>query len=589
MDSEYGFDISADGRFFAFSSNINGGWEIFEFDTVTKSSPAQLTTGAGGKFAPRYSPAGDKLVFACDLDGSENFQFQVLERSSGKTRKMEVPESLSLQPSCGWSPDGSQIAVLAIGEDGNEIGLLDVNVGSYTTFFILDEPPVELDWSPDGRLLAVQVEVEGSNHALGLLSKPGLEIKWVMKGDTRLNAIHPSISPDGKHLAFSNDDQGFYDICSLDLASGELRWRTRGVGEKTRPCWSPDGQTLAFLHTEGATTSLVTLDLKTTQLKVVGLASGVYARPKFAPSGDKLIALFEDPSHPPFVQEIPLSITDKSKSPVNLSQSSSFKNIVSPQEISYPSPDGVAIPALLYEPVEVDGQALHPAVIVIHGGPDWHFQAGWNPLMAYLAGLGWLVLAPNYRGSTGYGKGWLNASRYQMGKLDSGDVNAGADHLVNKYHADPKSLAVIGRSHGGYLVMCCLTQRPELWCAGSAMVPVMNLFTSHERSRQDLQHWNIQNYGDPLENKALWIERSPYFFLEKVQSPVQIISGGRDVRCPPEDAQQAHLKLLELGKSSEFLLYQDEGHVFMKQENILDADRRIVEFLQSVFQGKDLV
>lgn len=583
VDSEYGFELSADGNSIAFSSNVHGGWEIFELGMTAKDIPTQITDGIGGKFAPRYSPSGDKLAYACDPDGSENFKFHVFDKVSGKNQLLKVPSHLSLQPNCAWSPDGSQIAVMAIREDGNEIGLLNVDNGNYSTLVQLPGPPVDLAWSPDGCNLAVQVEAEGSNHAIALISLPSMNVRWLLDGDARLNAIHSAWSPDARQLAFSCDSQGFYDICTWDLESNGLRWLTNGKDEKTRPCWSADGRYMTFLVGKDCYTELATLDLNNSQLEALGLSTGVYHHPQFNPSSDKIFAIYEAPDQPPYLQEITFLKNSNSKYPVGVFQPSHFKNLVSPREITYPSPDSVDIPSLLFEPAGSDVCTLPPAVVIIHGGPDWYFQAGWNPLMSYLVGMGWLVLAPNYRGSTGYGKDWLNASRYQMGKMDCEDVMAGADYLVDQHLADPSRLAVIGRSHGGYLVMCCLTQRPALWRAGSAIVPVMNLFTSHEKSRQDLQHWNIQNYGDPVENKALWIERSPYFFLDRITSHLQIICGGRDVRCPPEDAYQAHLKLLELGKSSNFVQYPDEGHIFMKEENIIDANQRIVNFLQISF------
>jgi dipeptidyl aminopeptidase/acylaminoacyl peptidase len=127
--------------------------------------------------------------------------------------------------------------------------------------------------------------------------------------------------------------------------------------------------------------------------------------------------------------------------------------------------------------------------------------------------------------------------------------------------------------------MVCLTRFPELWCAGSALVPFTNWFKSHEDSREDLQHWNIENMGDPKEHYERWYNASPYFFLEGVRAPVQMICGGRDPRCPASDSLAARDKLLELGKRVDFLLYEEEGHTFLKIENVLDAETKRVAFL----------
>ena len=132
--------------------------------------------------------------------------------------------------------------------------------------------------------------------------------------------------------------------------------------------------------------------------------------------------------------------------------------------------------------------------------------------------------------------------------------------------------------------MTCLTQFPELWCGGSAVVPFMNWFKSHEESREDLQHWNIENMGDPEENHQRWYNASPYFFLDLVSAPVQLICGGNDPRCPASDSVDARDKLAELGKDVELLLYEGEGHLFLQMDNLIDSEVRRAEFLAKVLE-----
>ena len=203
----------------------------------------------------------------------------------------------------------------------------------------------------------------------------------------------------------------------------------------------------------------------------------------------------------------------------------------------------------------------------------------WHPLAAHMVSRGWIVLAPNYRGSTGYGRAWQTANIMDIGGVDTRDIVAGSGYLASNGYADPERIALTGQSHGGYLTMTCLTQFPDLWAAGSAVVPFLNFFTSHENSRPDLQHWDIENMGDPLENYERWRQASPYFFLERLESPVQLICGANDPRCPASDSIEAADRLKELGKSYDFVLYPDEGHGFLKIENVIDHEIRRVNFL----------
>ncbi|MCJ7715844.1 MAG: alpha/beta fold hydrolase, partial [Anaerolineales bacterium] len=248
-----------------------------------------------------------------------------------------------------------------------------------------------------------------------------------------------------------------------------------------------------------------------------------------------------------------------------------------PEEISYPGLDGAEVPALLYQPHQKDN--LPPAVVYIHGGPNWLTQITWDPLIQHMVSRGWVVLAPNYRGSTGYGREWMNANRFDLGGIDTADVVAGADYLADKKISDSTRIAVTGRSWGGYLTMTCLTQYPDKWAAGSAAVPFLNWFTSHENSREDLQHWDRENFGDPVTNHKLWYERSPFFFLDRVQAPLQLICGAQDVRCPASESKQAYEKLIDLGKECEYHLFPDEGHSLLKVENQIKAKQQRADFL----------
>jgi dipeptidyl aminopeptidase/acylaminoacyl peptidase len=288
-----------------------------------------------------------------------------------------------------------------------------------------------------------------------------------------------------------------------------------------------------------------------------------------------MVCTFDSPSQPRDLWMIDVEQGTSIQLTKSMPDEFSNQKFILPDEIYYDGMDGVQVPALLFRPKQIPA----PAVVIIHGGPNWHYSAEWDPVMAYLASRGYVVLAPNYRGSTGYGRDWQYAARYDMGGVDTQDVAAGANYLVDEGLAVENKIAVTGRSHGGYLTMTCLTMYPELWCGGSAVVPFLNWLESHENSREDLRHWNIENMGDPKENYQRWYNASPYFFLDRVKAPVQLICGANDPRCPASDSIDARDKLLELGKEVELLLYEDEGHAFLKSENVLDAEMKRVDFL----------
>ncbi len=386
----------------------------------------------------------------------------------------------------------------------------------------------------------------------------------------------------GPRLAFASNVHGWFDIGLYELTTGAITWLTAGAGDKEAPAWSPDGRKLACVVGHGPTHQLALLDVDGGRMETYQIAPGVHYRPAFTPDGRGVILGFDNPTPPCDLWY--LSVDDGSLRPLTHSLPPALRDapFVLPDQVCYPSLDGARVPALLYRPPAHARNRGAPAVVYVHGGPNWLAQVTWDPLVQHMVSRGWVVLAPNYRGSTGYGRAWQEANRQDLGGGDTQDVVAGADYLVAQGLADPGRIAVTGRSWGGYLTMTALTRYPDRWAGGSAVAPFLNWFTGHAQARADLQHWDRENMGDPEHDRERYRERSPFFFLDRVAAPVQLICGAHDVYCPATESIQARDRLLELGKSCDLVLYPDEGHVFLQTENVVDAEKRRVAFLARV-------
>jgi dipeptidyl aminopeptidase/acylaminoacyl peptidase len=584
VNAETGFDLSPDGKNISFSWNISGSWELYEAQLDGTGNPVCKTTGPGGKFSPRYSPDGFRLAYAQDLDGSESYHIHIIDLVHQTQMDLTPTITFPLHPHYDWSPDGQEIAYLSIEPDIYGVYVLSIKDNSTRQICIFDQPLRDICWSPDGTYLAVEEETAGSDSSIILVSlESGNKRSITLDGEV-INAKNPSWSPDGSELTFSCDLKGFYDIGILNICSDNIKWLTSGKAEKTHPTWSPDGKQIAYIHSVGSIAKLNLLTIGDDTPLSYSILNGVYYLPAFTPDGNQIVVTFENPRHPPDLWIF--SLLDGKFSQLTDSMPETLREFkfVMPEEILYPGLDGENVPALLYRPHKnlKDIEKNRPAIVNIHGGPDWLYQMIWNPFMSYLANKGWTVLAPNYRGSTGYGRDWQIASRYKMGQVDTEDIIAGAEYLIRENLSHPARIIVTGRSHGGYLTMMCLTKRPDLWAGGSAVVPFLNLFSSHEESRQDLKHWNIENFGDPVENHDRWVEGSPYFFLDKIKTPVQFIASANDIRCPASDAIAAHKKLKELSIKSELIVFPDEGHELLKIENIVESYRSQRNFFNRV-------
>jgi len=611
------FDISPDDSKIAFAWNKTGEWQIYEMALLPsplgrragdEGKIKTITFGIGGKFNPRYSPDGSRLAYVLDIDGSESYHLVVYDFATKQHTDLTPNISHALQPNFCWSPDGSQLAFLSDEHGHFSAYTMSANGGDVKLILDTGHPAWQVEWSPDGKHLAVCCEMRGQDYGIFIVemchserqrrvSDNVVEILRSAQNDI-INAHAPCWSPDGSKLAFHSDLNGWFDIGVYELATKEIIWLTKSEGDSQSPVLiqkQASGFHICYTQSEGAVnwieihsiTDDETLRLRSSQRTLLTplsakyqIGKGIHSGIKFTSDLKQMVTTFSSPSQSPDLWMIDVESGESTQLTNSMPDELSSEEFVMPEEIVYAGTDGVEVPALLFCPKQTPA----PAVVVIHGGPNWHYSAEWNPMMAHFASRGYVVLCPNYRGSTGYGRDWQYAARFDMGGVDTRDVAAGAKYLIENGLAMEGKIAVTGRSHGGYLTMTCLTQFPELWCAGSAIVPFMNWLKSHEESREDLQHWNIENMGDPKENYERWYNASPYFFLDRVNAPVQLICGGNDPRCPASDSMDARDKLVELGKEVELLLYEDEGHSFLKIENVIDSELRCAEFLAKVLE-----
>ncbi|MBU0511564.1 MAG: S9 family peptidase [Chloroflexi bacterium] len=589
VEPDLGFDISPDSSRAAFSWNKTGRWEIYVLDLGGDSPPQQISTGEGAKFAPRWRPDGAQLAYALDLDGGENYDIYIYDMAAGSHTNITPDTPEALTSSFAWSPDGEQMAFCSDKAGRFDTYIMPSTGGSPRKVLDAPHPDWQVTWSPDGRHLAVISEGAGQDYWITIVPAGGSEPFPIAIGGKPICAKDACWSPDGKRLAFASNLSGQFEIGLFEIETQTIIWVTSGDGEKEHPDWISGGQ-LVYVISRGPKCELAFQNLDEKTPATFQVESGVVYRPRVAPQRDQILFIFDNPRHPCDLWSF--SLTEKSFRQITHSLPAEFdqEKFFLPQEVWYPGLDGVDVPALLYNlpkacPERSEGSkpagglTRPPAVLYIHGGPNWLTQITWDPLVQHIVSRGWVMLAPNYRGSTGYGKEWQLASRFDLGGVDTQDVVAGADYLIREEIADPERIAVTGRSWGGYLTMTCLTQYPDKWAAGSAVVPFLNWFTSYENSRQDLQHWDRENFGDPLTNHKLWYERSPFFFLDRIQAPVQLICGAHDVRCPPSESQQAYEKLISLGKECEYSLYPDEGHSFLKIENQIKVKQQRANFL----------
>ena len=312
----------------------------------------------------------------------------------------------------------------------------------------------------------------------------------------------------------------------------------------------------------------------------IALGAGELWSARFSPNG-KHIALLHSSGDSPYeiliydIQEGELrQITNCLEGKIKR------EDLVQPQLVVYDSFDQTRVSAFVYVPHNIEADASHPAIVYPHGGPTGQYTNAWDKEVQFLVSQGYVLIAPNVRGSTGLGKEFQDANKGDLGGNDLRDVVAAADFLKQSGFVDPKRIVIAGRSYGGYLTLMALTKYPEIWAAGVAIVPFANWFTMDEQTDPALQSYLRGLMGDPVTNAELWRDRSPFFFANQMKAPALLIAGEHDIGCPPEEIQQMAEAIRQAGGIVETKIYQEEGHWLFTREHEIDLLERIGGFLQ---------
>lgn len=256
-------------------------------------------------------------------------------------------------------------------------------------------------------------------------------------------------------------------------------------------------------------------------------------------------------------------------------------SMASVRPITYRARDGLVIHGYLTLPNGVQAKAL-PVVVNPHGGP-WHRDGwGFNPEVQFLANRGFAVLQMNFRGSTGYGRAFWEASFRQWGGTMQDDITDGVRWLIGQGIADPRRVAIYGGSYGGYAVLAGLTKTPELYACGIDYVGVSNLFTFMQTIPPYWKPFLAMMYemvGDPERDRAMLTERSPALNAERIRAPLLIAQGARDPRVAKNESDQMVAALKARGIEVPYIVKDNEGHGFHNEENRFEFYEAMEAFL----------
>jgi dipeptidyl aminopeptidase/acylaminoacyl peptidase len=253
--------------------------------------------------------------------------------------------------------------------------------------------------------------------------------------------------------------------------------------------------------------------------------------------------------------------------------------LITPELQKIASFDGEQITYFLYRP-SVDNP---PVVVVVHGGPEARFAPRYDPFIIRLVAEGIAVVAPNVRGSAGWGRRFVSLDDRRL-RLDSVRDLTAVHASLGERGVDATRVAVMGASYGGYMTLAALAFYPNLWAAGIATVGISSLLTFLENTSPYRRRVREVEYGFLETDRDFLIEASPMTHVDEIRAPLMLVHGANDPRVPVGEARQLHESLLSRGIATELLIYDDEGHGLAKRANRLDASPRMLDFLRKHLQ-----
>lgn len=544
----------------------------------------------GGTWSPTGARKG--IAYRRDVGGDENYQLEYLDPASPVPLRLTDGRGRVGDPV--WSVDGTRLAFAWTARDGAVSDIyVDDPLDERVPLLVYQAGEVGWDvgeWSPDGKSLIIGRFVSVNEtyiHVLDLASGSLREIEPSKERAARLNVIFDGT---GAGVYFTSDlGSEFQTLRHQDLDTGKITVLTGHLDRDVEKIdLSNDGRHLAYVVNEDGASRLGVMDLvQQADLIPPQLPFGVIGSIDFDATGQRLAFGMQTPSQPSdvFVWTLADGKLERwTGSELGPLDSSRF---AAPTLVRYPTFDRVGgkpreIPAWVYKPA---GKGPHPVLISIHGGPEAQAQPIFSiATQQWAVELGYAVIAPNVRGSTGYGKTYVALDNGMKREESVRDIGALLDWIATQPDLDVSRVVLIGGSYGGYMVLASMTHYNERLRGAIDVVGISNFVTFLESTAEYRRDLRRPEYGDERDSKMReFLQRiSPLTNVGKISKPMLVVQGQNDPRVPVTESEQMVAKIRANGGEVWYLLGLNEGHGFAKRDNVDYYQWAVAMFLEKL-------
>jgi len=575
-----------DGNDVVFSSDLTGRMNLWRFPHAG-GFPQQLHQSENRAFYPAVSPDGRAILYASDVGGNELFDIFAMPDSGGEPVNLTSTDDVSEAGMYVFSPNSKQLAFVRreAASPTFDLALLDLATREVRQLTRDKDPGIY--WSPVGftadgkKLIGNRGDLLSSS--IWMIDVATGEMTRIASGEGKSDKA-VGFSSDNRFLSVTSEAPDGVDQAMLvDLKTGQRRLMVSSEWPQAAGQISPDGKTVLVINNVDGSFEILAYDIESGKARALKVPRGMTTSyggdlPQFSPDG-KYILFPHSSASVPFDYWTHELATGVNRRITRLGLASvNEANLPTSQTVSYKSADGTVISAILWMPYNLKRDGSAPIIVIAHGGPTGQTLDTFDATAVALASRGYIVIAPNVRGSTGYGRAFMESNTYDLGGRDLEDEAWAAKFVAESGYGDLKRVGITGGSYGGYMSLIAVGRMPDFWAASVELYGIVNWRSMWERGSPALREYQRGLLGSPETHPEVYDRTSPLTYLDQVKAPLLVLHGENDLRVPAYEAEQVVEYLQKAGKIVDSTIYVEEGHGWQKRENQIDALKRTIDW-----------